>query len=47
MNVSICIDNEFIESDIDLFEECLQKDDEIISERINMLYGLLKELKNK
>jgi len=45
MNVSICKDNEYIESDINLFDECLRKDDEIISERLNVLYGLLKEIK--
>jgi len=45
MNVSMCTDNEYIDSDIDLFEECLNKDDEIISERINVLHGLLKEIK--
>lgn len=45
MNVSICKDNEYIESDIDLFDECLNEDDEIISERLNILDGLLKEIK--
>jgi hypothetical protein len=44
MNVSICNDNEHIESDINLFDECLHKDDEIISERLNILSELLKEL---
>jgi hypothetical protein len=44
MNVSICADNEFIEKDIELFEECLRKDDEIISERLNTISGLLQEL---
>ena len=44
MNVSICRDNEHIESDINLFDECLHKDDEIISERLNVLSELLKEL---
>jgi len=28
-----------------LFDDCLHKDDEIISERLNVLYGLLKEIK--
>jgi len=45
MNVSICKDNEYIESDINLFDDCLHKDDEIISERLNVLSGLLKEIK--
>jgi hypothetical protein len=44
MNVSICKDNDQIESDLNLFEACLNKDDEIISERLNVLAGLLKEL---
>ena len=44
MNVSICTDNEHIETDINLFDECLHKDDEIISERLHILYGLLKEI---
>jgi hypothetical protein len=45
MNVSICKDNEQIENDIKLFDETLHKDDEIISERLNVLYGLIKEIK--
>jgi len=44
MNVSVCIDNEHIEGDLDLFEATLAKDDEIISERLRVLSGLLKEL---
>jgi hypothetical protein len=44
MNVSICKDNEHIESDIKLFDDCLHKDDEIISERLKVLSELLKEL---
>jgi len=44
MNVSICADNAYIEKDIELFDDCLHKDDEIISERLNLLSGLLKEL---
>jgi hypothetical protein len=45
MNVSICTDNEQIENDLKLFDDTLHKDDEIISERLNVLYGLLKEIK--
>jgi hypothetical protein len=45
MNVSICKDNEQIENDINLFDDTLHKDDEIISERLNVLYGLIKEIK--
>ena len=44
MNVSICTDNDQIESDLDLFDEVLHKDDELISERLRMLSGLLREL---
>lgn len=44
MNVSICKDNEHIDDDINLFDTCLHKDDEIISERLNVLYNLLKEM---
>ncbi len=44
MNVSICDNNEYIDKDIELFDECLHKDDEIISERLNTIAGLLKEL---
>ena len=44
MNISICTDNNQIESDLNLFDECLHKDDEIISERLRMLSGLLREL---
>lgn len=45
MNISICKDNEQIESDINLFDEALRKDDEMISERMTVLYRLLKEIK--
>ncbi len=44
MNVAVCVDNEFIEDDLGLFEAGLTKDDEIISERLNVLMGLLKDL---
>ena len=45
MNVSVCTDNEQIDTDINLFNDCLHKDDVIISERLNVLYDLLKEIK--
>ncbi len=45
MNVSVCLDNDHIEGDLDLFEATLAKDDEIISERLRVLSGLLEELK--
>ncbi len=44
MNVEICTDNAFIDDDLDLFEATLAKDDEIISERLNVLGSLLKDL---
>jgi len=44
MNVAVCTDNEHIEEDIELFDDRLHMDDEIISERLNVLYGLLKDL---
>lgn len=45
MNVSVCEDNQYIDGDMDLFEAALAKDDEIISERLNVLGGLLGDLK--
>jgi hypothetical protein len=45
MNVSVSTDNEHIDTDINIFDDCLHKDDEIISERLNVLYDLLKEIK--
>ena len=45
MNIAVCTDNEHIDTDINLFDDCLHKDDEIISERLNVLYDLLKEIK--
>ncbi len=44
MNVKVCIDNEYIETDINIFDDCLHKDDEIISERLSALYRLLKDI---
>ncbi len=46
MNISICADNDQIESDMDLFDACLRKDDEIISERLNVLRQLLQDIEN-
>ncbi len=46
MNVSVCEDNPFIGDDMDLFEAALAKDDEIISERLNILGGLIKDLQS-
>ncbi|MFC2084995.1 DUF6530 family protein [Bacteroidota bacterium] len=44
MNVSVCTDNEYLEEDTKLFDDCLHKDDEIISERLHTLSRLLKDL---
>ena len=46
MNVSICTDNPQIETDLDLFDNCLHEDDEIISERLRMLASLLREFEH-
>ena len=46
LNISIAADNARIESDLDLFDACLRKDDEIISERLNVLRGLLQDIEN-
>jgi len=46
LNISIAADNDRIESDLDLFDACLRKDDEIISERLNVLRGLLADIEN-
>jgi hypothetical protein len=44
LNVALCSDNEKIEKDFALFDECLHKDDEILGERLHILSGLLKEM---
>lgn len=44
MNVSLFTDNEYLEEDIKLFDQCLHEDDEIISERLHRLSATLKEL---
>jgi hypothetical protein len=46
MNIDICKENEQIESDLKLFEQALRNDDEIVSERMNVLYDLLKEIRS-
>ncbi len=47
MNMALCTDNDHIAEDIRLFDDALHKDDEIISERLNVLSGILKSLENK
>jgi hypothetical protein len=44
LDVAVCTENEFIEQDIQLFDDCLHQDDEIIAERLARLSGLLREL---
>jgi hypothetical protein len=44
MNVELCTDNEHLDEDIKLFDDCLHQDDEIISERLHRLSATLKEL---
>ncbi len=44
MNISICTENDHIDEDIKLFDSCLHKDDEILSERLNILSRILKDL---
>ncbi|WP_066505767.1 DUF6530 family protein [Abyssisolibacter fermentans] len=44
MTVSVCIDNDRINEDIELFSRALSDDDELISERLNTLSGILKEM---
>ncbi len=44
MNVAVCADNDHIQGDLELFDECLRKDDEIIGERLRTLSKLLAEL---
>ncbi len=44
MNVSVCTENDKINEDIKLFSKVLSKDDELISERLRTLSGLLREM---
>lgn len=44
MTMRICTDNEMIDEDIQLFAQALSKDDELLSERLAMLAGILKEM---
>ncbi len=46
MNFSLCPENEHLLEDMELFDQCLHKDDEILSERLNVLAGIIKELQN-
>lgn len=44
MKIAVCLENEHINEDLKLFDDCLHQDDEIISERLRRLAALLKEL---
>ncbi len=44
MNVALCTENPHLAEDIGLFDSCLHQDDEIISERLNTLARLFREL---
>lgn len=44
MTIRICTDNEMIDEDIQLFAKALSKDDELLSERLARLSGILKEM---
>jgi hypothetical protein len=44
MTVKICTENKMIDDDIKLFSQRLSDDDELLSERLNVLSGALKEL---
>lgn len=44
MQVDVCKDNEFIDEDIELFFESMQKDDELLSERLHRLSDMLRDL---
>lgn len=44
MNVALCRNNPMLKEDIELFDECLRKDDEILGERLNVLKRLLSEM---
>jgi hypothetical protein len=44
MTAEVCIDNPMIDEDIKLFRDCLNRDDEIISERLMALAAILKEM---
>ncbi len=44
MTVAVCTDNDKINEDIKLFSQVLISDDELISERLRTLSGILKEM---
>lgn len=44
MTVAVCLDNEKIDEDMQLFSEALHRDDELIGERLKMLARILREM---
>jgi len=44
MTVGICVDNEKIDEDLQLFVQALHNDDELIGERLKTLSRILKEM---
>ncbi|HOC91450.1 MAG TPA: DUF6530 family protein [bacterium] len=44
MTMAVCVENPKIDEDIKLFQQALGNDDEIISERLRRLSGILKEI---
>ena len=44
MNVSVCSDNPLLDEDIKMVAEVLQKDDELLGERLSRLAGILGEM---
>ncbi|EKY4014068.1 hypothetical protein QJ223_000920 [Listeria innocua] len=43
LTIAVCEDNEYIDEDIQLFEQALKNDDELLSERLKTLSKLLQE----
>ncbi len=44
MTIAVCTDNEKIEEDLQLFRQALSNDDELLSERLQTLARILKEM---
>ena len=44
MTVAVCIDNEMINDDMELFRQVLADDGELIGERLRTLSRVLKEM---
>lgn len=44
MTVGVCVENDRIDEDLQLFVQALHNDDELIGERLKALAGILKEM---